>query len=173
MDKQQLLFSAFIRQHQARLRAYIRGLGVKAEAVDDLAQESFLLAYKELDRFDQQLDFGHWLFGIARNLVRNELRKQQRQQRIMDESLSHFLISEFESSYEPSDQAGDELEALRACVALLPEKSQRLLSQKYQEEHSSDKLAGIFMMSATAVRLALMRLRKKLRSCMETRLANV
>lgn len=173
MNKQHALFSAFIRQYQARLRAYIRSLGVKSEYIDDLAQESFLLAYKELDRFDPSLDFGNWLYGIARNLVRNELRKQARQQRIMNESLSEFLVSEFEAAYEPSDERDNELAALKRCIQALPEKSQNLLNQTYHNELRSEQLAASISMTATAVRLALMRIRKKLRECMERSMAHV
>lgn len=51
-------FTDQVRREQARLRALIRALGVRAEAVDDLAQEAFLLAFRKLGEFDRQEDFG-------------------------------------------------------------------------------------------------------------------
>ncbi|MFT4687936.1 MAG: hypothetical protein ACJASX_004315 [Limisphaerales bacterium] len=41
-------------------------IGVQAGSVDDLAQEAFMGAFRELDRFDSSEDFGTWLRGIAR-----------------------------------------------------------------------------------------------------------
>lgn len=40
----------------------------------DLTQETFLRAYKNLDRFDKKRQAGPWLFKIASNLCRNWLR---------------------------------------------------------------------------------------------------
>ncbi|AWB66669.1 hypothetical protein C2869_09605 [Saccharobesus litoralis] len=170
MDKQHALFAAFIRQYQAGLRAFVRGLGVQSHAVDDIAQEAFLVAYRQLDKFDQDLDFGNWLRGIARNIVRNELRKNARQNRIMDESLSHFLINEFELNYEPSDYDGDEVKALTECISGLPDKSRSLIVKKYSEEQNTQALSEQFNMTATAIRLALMRIRNKLKACVDYRL---
>lgn len=171
MDKQHALFAAFIRQYQARLRAFIRGMGATAHGVDDIAQETFLTAYKKLDQFDQEQDFGNWLYGIARNILRNELRKNARQNRIMDEKLSHFLLNEFELDYSPSDNLGDEIQALQECIQELPDKSKHLLSKKYTEEWENNVLSEHFSMTNTAIRIALMRIRKKLKSCMDYRLS--
>jgi len=40
----------------------------------DITQETFLRAYKHLDRFDRSKSAGPWLFKIAGNLCRNWLR---------------------------------------------------------------------------------------------------
>lgn len=166
MDKQQKLFAVFIRKYQVGLRAFIRSMGVESHAVDDLAQEAFLVAYKEMDNFDQSLDFGYWLRGIARNLIRNELRKNARQHRIMDEKLSHFLLEEFSNNYEPSDYNDDELAVLKECISKLPDKSRNLISHKYNNSKNSKEISELVSMSTTAVRLALMRIRQKLKICM-------
>lgn len=170
MSQQNALFVAFIRQYQARLRAFIRGMGVASHAVDDIAQETFLTAYKKLNEFDQDKDFGNWLYGIARNILRNELRKDARHSRIMDEKLSHYLLEEFELDYEPSDQKGEEITALKECIKTLPDKSKNLIEKKYSDEWKTPSLTAHFSMSDTAVRLALMRIRRKLKTCMDYRL---
>ncbi|GAC13115.1 sigma-70 family RNA polymerase sigma factor [Aliiglaciecola lipolytica] len=171
MDKQKALFSVFIRKYQVGLRAFIRGLGVHSDAVDDLAQETFLVAYREMDKFDQELDFGFWLRGIARNLVRNEFRKANRQTRILNEKLSQFLVNEFEFNYEPSDYNGDEIAALKACILELPDTSRQLIDYKYANEQNSREISEQIGMTTTAVRLALMRIREKLKACMAYRLS--
>lgn len=170
MDKQHALFAAFIRQYQSRLKAYIRGMGALPHAVDDIAQETFLTAYKKLSEFDHERDFGNWLYGIARNILRNELRKDARQSRIMDEKLSHFLLSEFENEFQPADHSGEEINALKECVKTLPDKSKNLIDKRYSQEWKTQSMSSHFSMTDTAIRLALMRIRKKLRSCMEYRL---
>ena len=53
------------------------------------------------------------------------------------------------------------------CLNKLSQKSKDLVLGRYQEELNSPSLAKKFAMSATAVRLALMRIRKQLKLCVE------
>ena len=127
-DRKREAFAAFVREHQASLRSFLRGIGVQADSVDDLAQETFMAAYRELDRFDDNEDFGKWLRGIARNMTRNELRKNARRSCIMNEELTQHLLAkaevdECEARFEDAD-----LCALRDCLEQLPEKSRSLIA---------------------------------------------
>lgn len=162
-------FAQFVREHQASLRSFLRVLGVKPDSVDDLAQETFLTAYRELDSFDEDRDLGKWLRGIARNLVRNEVRKTARRSRIMDGELTDHLLAEAErDASEPPFEESD-FRTLRDCLEQLPEKSRRLVAGRYADEWNASFLADQFQMTANAVRLALMRIRGQLKTCIEKR----
>src|SRR5215813_1966365 len=51
-------------------------------AADDLMAETFLIAFRQRDRYDTgQPDARPWLFGIASNLLRRERRAEVRQYR--------------------------------------------------------------------------------------------
>lgn len=169
-NTEQTLFIAFVRQYQAGLRAYIRSLGVNTASVDDMAQEAFLVAYKQMHKFDANEDFGYWLRGIARNLIRNELAKNARQSRILDTSLTDFLLNELALQYQTPEQDGDEVQALAQCINQLPEKSRHLIAGKYHQEQHNAVLAEQNAMSETAVRIALMRIRNQLKSCINQQL---
>ncbi len=54
-------------------RLAFRYTGDRSRA-EDLAQETFLKAYRNLDRLDRNREAGPWLFKIATNLCRNWLR---------------------------------------------------------------------------------------------------
>jgi len=165
-------FAEFVREHQASLRGFLRVIGVKADSVDDLAQETFLAAFRELDRFDAEQDFGKWLRGIARNLARNEMRKSARRGRITDGELTEHLLAEAERDPGACEFEEHDFRSLRDCLEELPEKSRRLVIGRYADEWKAPFLADQFEMSATAVRLALMRIRRQLRACMEKRSAH-
>ena len=167
-----MAFEAFVHEHQAALRGFLRMLGVAPDAVDDLAQETFLIAYRELDHFDTDRDFGKWLRGIALNEVRNETRRNVRRGRILQEQVTQHLLATLEAGHgEERFESGD-FRALRDCLGTLPEKSRQLISGRYFDEWNAPILADKFAMSATAVRLALMRIRRELKTCMEQRIAN-
>ncbi len=59
-------FEQLMRRHQGMVRAQLRRLlhGDEARA-DDLAQETFLLAWRKLDQFRGEARFSTWLYRIA------------------------------------------------------------------------------------------------------------
>lgn len=158
-----------VRQEQSRLRAFVRSLGVRPEAVDDLAQDALVLAFEKLDDFDREEDFGAWVRGIARRLVANARRKESRRQQIISEHLAEFL-GEAEVAH-PLAEAGDErLPALNECVEQLPERSRQVLHWRYFEEQSPGAIGSRLERSANDVRQMLFRLRRVLLECVERKL---
>ena len=165
------LFADLVRDHQASLRVFVRSLGVEPGWVDDLAQDAFVVAYREMDSYDPARDFGKWLRGIARNLVRNELRKQGRHRRILHESLSQHLLNLAENKEDQVDVT--QLSALRDCVEQLPGRSRELVHSRYFEGWDATILADKFEMKAATVRQTLLRIRRQLYQCINQRVKEV
>jgi RNA polymerase sigma-70 factor (ECF subfamily) len=174
MNERQKLkaFEVFVSEHQAALRGFVRMLGVDLDAVDDLAQETLLVAYRELERFDGDQDCGKWLRGIARNLVRNELRRSARRERILQEEVTEHMLAVLDPDRAPPRFEDADFRALRDCLEELPEKGRRLIAGRYADEWNASILADQLGMSATAIRLALMRTRRSLKVCIERRLSH-
>ena len=172
-EKHDEAFAALVHDHHAGLRAFIRALGVAREWVDDLAQDAFLIAYRELDQFDDERDFGKWLRGIARNLVRNEIRKDARRKRIMNEGLTELLLRGQAQSAEESVFEEVEFAALRNCVEQLPDKSRELVAGRYRDGWNSTDLADQHGMTPESVRQALVRIRRRLKACIEKRMTRI
>ena len=166
------LFADLVKEHQASLRVFVRSLGVESGWVDDLAQDTFVVAYREMDSYDLDRNFGKWLRGIARNLVRNELRKQGRHRRILHESLSQHLLDLAENE---KDREVDviQLSALRDCVEQLPGRSRELVRSRYFEGWDATILADKFEMKAATVRQTLLRIRRQLYQCVNQRVKGV
>lgn len=70
-------FEQLLRRHQGMVRAQLRRLlhGDEATA-DDLAQETFLLAWRKLDQFRGEARFATWLYRIAYACFLQSLRKR-------------------------------------------------------------------------------------------------
>ena len=165
------LFTDLVKDHQASLRVFVRSLGVDPGWVDDLAQDTFVVAYREMDSYNPDRDFGKWLRGIARNLVRNELRKQGRHRRILHESLSQHLLNLAENEGDQVDVT--QLSALRDCVEQLPGRSRELIHSRYHEGWDATVLADKFEMKAATVRQTLLRIRRQLYQCINQRVKEV
>ena len=165
------LFAGLVKEHQASLRVFVRSLGVEPDWVDDLAQDAFVVACREMGSYDPERDFGKWLRGIARNLVRNELRKQGRHRRILHEDLSRHLM-EF-SEQEESRFDVSQVSALRDCVEQLPNRSRELVHSRYYEGWNASILADKFEMKAATIRQTLLRIRRQLYQCINQRVKEV
>jgi RNA polymerase sigma-70 factor (ECF subfamily) len=70
-------FEQLLRRHQGLVRAQLRRLlhGDHATA-DDLAQETFLLAWRKLDQFRGEARFSTWLYRIAYSCFLQAYRKK-------------------------------------------------------------------------------------------------
>lgn len=72
-------YDELVRRHSRRLHSMIMQM-VRSEAdAYDIAQESFLKAYRSLRYFNGQSAFYTWLYTIAANQARNFLRKRKRE----------------------------------------------------------------------------------------------
>jgi RNA polymerase sigma-70 factor (ECF subfamily) len=163
-------FGRLIRKHQAGVRAFICSLGTSFDYVDDIAQESFLIAWKKRDSFDTSRDFGNWVRGIARNVVLRKRVKDEQGAHVMNMKLSEILAEQSEGDEERDPETTLELvKALDDCVAQLPPKTGALLRERYETNATASQLAERLGTTADAVRQAFVRLRRRLRECIQER----
>ncbi len=81
-------FAALVRLHQQMIHAVtFRMTGSEADA-EDLAQETFIQAFRQLHYFRGDSKFSSWLYRIAVNLCLNWKRRQGRQERLQAAWLS-------------------------------------------------------------------------------------
>lgn len=72
-------FEQLVRRHQGMVRAQLRRLlRGDAAGADDLAQETFLLAWRKLDQFRGDARFSTWLHRIAYSCFLQAYRRQPR-----------------------------------------------------------------------------------------------
>jgi len=69
-------FGELVRRHQSAVRATLRKLCAgNAALADDLAQETFLLAYRKLKQFRHEARFSTWVYRIAYNVFLADARR--------------------------------------------------------------------------------------------------
>lgn len=105
-------FTLIVSRHQQQVRAFLRrACGNRAEA-DDIAQETFLAAWKSLDRFDGQSSLRSWLTGIAWHKLQMARRGWARARR------TAAALATPGMAVGPGDDAGRRLDLERAMAAL-------------------------------------------------------
>ena len=164
-----------VREHQARLRATIRALGVRADAVDDIAQDAFVLAWEKLPAFDPAGEFGAWVNEIARRLVANERRKEARRSRLQSEEITAYLLQRAAEPIGSLDllEQGEALSTLKGCVEDLPPTGREMVRLRYFDQLSPGAIAGKLNRPSGYVRQNLLRIRRLLLECVEQRLVKV
>ena len=87
-DDDQHAFGELVRRHQSSVRGLLRQLTRTDLALaDDLAQETFLRAYKKLASFRGEARFSTWLYRIAYNCFREDARRRKELVGVDDEQL--------------------------------------------------------------------------------------
>lgn len=160
-------FGEIVQELQAPLRGFIAMLGVKQEDIPDIAQETFVLAYKSLDKYETDRAFSPWLRGIARNLVRRWRTEQEKSESSNIEEIIELLASDEDEKQSQFVEEQFQLGLLKKCIDKLPARSAELVSLRYEGGKDSFEIAEILKKSAAAVRVTLARLRLKLRECVD------
>ena len=126
---------------------------------EDAAQEGFISAYRNLDRFRGEAKFSTWLYTIVYRIA---LKSRQRRRRF--EPLPELN--------QPEDSAPDQYEKLTAAdqhrylkmaIARLPDVEAAIVTLYYLDENSVTEVAKVTGLTTENVKIKLFRSRKKLR----------
>ena len=168
-------FQELVRMHQVQVHAFLGRFIRDLEAVDDLAQETFLSAYRHMGSFRGESSFRTWLFGIARNAalmhLRSERSRRKREVKALDAAVAAYVSARAESDAFPPSRHVRRMSALEKCLEELPGKNARLVDEFYVRGLSAAEIARRAGRKEGALRMALMRIRQALRACIERRLA--
>jgi len=86
-------YTEIIRRYESRLLGYVRRISsVSVEDAEDILQEAFLDAYKNITRFDTSLKFSSWIYRIVHNKTISSYRKFKKQQNdvSLDDDLNYY-----------------------------------------------------------------------------------
>ena len=159
----QVAFGELVRTHQSAVYnlAY-RMLANRVEA-EDAAQETFMRAYSNLDRYDLERPFRTWLLSITSNYCIDRLRRRRLTWLSLDEPLPPNTALHSEEA-EPED-AVIESERNATIQALLTELApdyRAAVVLHYWYDYSYAEIAGILDTTESAVKSRLFRARQTL-----------
>ncbi|WP_332634306.1 RNA polymerase sigma factor SigW [Halalkalibacter flavus] len=138
----------------------------------DVAQEAFLRAYTNIDRFDVNRKFSTWLFRIATNVAIDRLRKKKPDFYLQDEVKGSEGLT-FESQLaadeeRPEDQVVtiEMQEWIQHEINQLPLKYRTAIILKYMEDLSISEISDILDIPQSTVKTRVHRGREALRKRM-------
>ena len=138
------------------------------DAVEDIAQEAFMIAYQKFESFDHsKASFNTWICGIVKHLFLNDKRKQARRANLQNQVISDMLLKR-EATF--GEHYKFELSLLEACLSEMDPNAQLLIRERYQNNKKSHNLAEETGRKPAAIRQQLVRLRAILRKCVGDKL---
>lgn len=170
MSHAKKLFETLVREHADMLTVYLRSALGNVSDVDDLFQETMVVAWRRLDDFDHTRPFGPWLRGIARKLLQAHHR-QAHARRYTPATLDRLEARLAQLGRHPGDTWRDKLEMLRGCVQALPEHYHAVVTLRYFQEQAVPQLAHTLRLSIATAKKRLQRARALVLDCMERKLA--
>jgi len=161
-------FKDIILTYQARIRAYIAGLGVPIESVDDIAQEVFIQYYNSIHEKPEDTHILPWLKGIAKNISLNYFRSRKR--RSYHHTKAAEMLVSVKNDLEDQHERHDISNALHECLQELAPKSKMVLFLRYNNGLKSHKIGEKIGATGKAIRMSLVRIRKILKKCIERKI---
>ena len=159
-------FPELVAQHQGRVYRFLLRLVQHEADANDLAQETFLQAYRGLSQFRGNALFSTWLLGIAANLARNHNQRSP-ERRFAFLPYDELSESETEQYTEcPSVQVAqdDQLRAVQRAVQALPDELSAPLVLVTLEGYNYVTAANILGIPLGTLKSRVNRARRELRA---------
>ncbi len=145
---------------------YIFCLTKNKEQTEDIVQETFLVAVKNIDKFRGESKISTWLCQIAKFILYKDIRKKNKQKNISLEEIESDLISE-KSLEEDILLKEDRLELLKK-VQHLNEETRSVMYLKLLGGLKNEEIAEIMNKTTNWVRVTYFRGKQKLKEGKES-----
>lgn len=139
-------FGILVDRYQNKLLRFIRTISnVRHEEAEDILQEAFIKAYRNLNSFDQNQTFSAWMYRIVRNETISQHRKRSvrpeghldtQEEGALDQFAHHLNIA---AETEKSEEAS----MIRKALDELDPKYRDVLVLQYLEEKDYKEISDI------------------------------
>ncbi|CAG1008075.1 ECF RNA polymerase sigma factor SigW [Burkholderiales bacterium] len=160
-------FAELVRRHQSAVRACLRRLTAGNHALaDDLAQETFVLAWRNLKSFRQEARFSTWLYRIATNCWLADARK--RKETLLGDA-DDDLADPDDDGDMPADGVPDHARGatlkvdMERAMSVLSEAERAAIVQCYHNDLSHEEAAFVLGCPVGTVKTHVHRAKQKLR----------
>lgn len=160
-------FELLVSKYQRRILRLLGRILYNQSDVEDVAQETFLKAYRALPKFRNESAFYTWLYRIAVNTARNHLSSKQNQLFVSEQlenqdGETFSLLDNLTDGETPETHMHNReiLEALQAALDDLPEQLRQAIVLRELEGLSYEEIAGVMDCPVGTVRSRIFRARE-------------
>ena len=163
-------FRALVERHSRSVfRLAYRMTGNEQDA-EDVVQESFLRAYRQLERFESRANFGTWLYRIVSNCSVDLMRaKQARHDMTRSDSLEEAAHLPSSDSPDPERlaESGEIQRRVAEALTALSPLERAAFTLRHYEGRSIEEICKTLGLGTSAAKHSVFRAVKKLRVALE------
>lgn len=165
-------FAPLVERYQSNVYNFCYRYTHNREDAGDLAQETFLRAFRHLDRYNSKYSFRSWLYTIATNTCHDWARKHNSQPApalLLDHADHEWHDIAAPESGNPAEIVinTENTQALETAIASLPEEYRTCIILFYVAELSQAEMCEVLSLPVTIVKNRLYRARLRLRQMLE------
>ena len=159
-------FTRLVEEHQTHVYNLCYRMLGEPEAAEDAAQESFLRAYQNLQRYDRNRPFATWLLSIAAHYCIDRLRRRKLSVFSLDEENDEGVTFEIADPASPNPEAEsvkrEERDRLHILLKDLNATDRAAIILRYWNDYSEIEIAESLNLTVSAVKSRLHRARRAL-----------
>ena len=159
-------FTKLVEEHQTHVYNLCYRMLGEPEAAEDAAQESFLRAYQNLQRYDRNRPFATWLLSIAAHYCIDRLRRRKLSMFSLDEENDDGVTFEIADPASPNPEAEsvkrEERDRLHILLKDLDATDRAAIILRYWNDYSEIEIAESLNLTVSAVKSRLHRARRAL-----------
>ncbi len=143
-------FNSILSKYQKRLYWHIRKMVIDHDDTDDLLQNTFIKAWKNLEDFREDAQLYTWLYRIATNECLTFLKKKKNSNTISINEVEYGLHEKIDSE---RNYTGEEIQRkLQKAILTLPEKQRLVFNMKYFDAMKYDEMSVVLDTSVGALK---------------------
>ena len=159
-------FTRLVEEHQTHVYNLCYRMLGEPEAAEDAAQESFLRAYQNLQRYDRNRPFATWLLSIAAHYCIDRLRRRKLSMFSLDEENDDGVTFEIADPASPNPETEsvkrEERDRLHILLKDLDATDRAAIILRYWNDYSEIEIAESLNLTVSAVKSRLHRARRAL-----------
>ncbi|EKE11397.1 MAG: RNA polymerase sigma factor SigW [uncultured bacterium] len=160
------LFGIVIERYQGKLFAYLYRLIGNQEEAQDLLQDVFIKAFRNMNSYDIERKFSSWIYRIAHNEAINHLKRKSLRRFISWEDVvstrDKLMTSETEEGADKAWLRKEIINEVDQVINKLPFKYKQVLLLRYYSEKSYEEISEILQKPINTVGTLINRAKKKM-----------
>lgn len=143
-------FNLIVRKYQQRVYSHIRRMVLDHDDASDLAQNTFIKAWKGLENFREDSQLFTWLYRIATNECLTFLKQKSKRFFLPIGDVEHELADKLNN--EPTLRADQIQMKLQKAILTLPEKQRAVFNMRYYDEMKYEEMSEVTGTSVGALK---------------------
>jgi RNA polymerase sigma-70 factor (ECF subfamily) len=165
-------FRALVERHSRAVFRLAHRMTGNASDAEDIVQETFLRAYRQLGRFESRANFGTWLHRIAVNCAIDLIRSRPHRESAHDAAdLEQFGGAEAADAGRPSPErltlSAEVQSRIGGAMQALSAMERAAFTLRHLEGHSIDEISRVLGLKTNATKHSIFRAVRKMRVALE------